>query len=124
MVVKPQQLFQSHVVMRADLSRMHHCLVFSFRCCSSCCTSCNQVIMMWNLYALLHVGLLFQVKKDPQNVIDLINEEETQFLKTLTRGRNLLNRTIMKLGDSKTLPGIASHLFVACCTCVNWVRKL
>lgn len=46
-----------------------------------------------------------EVKKDPQNVIDLIIEEETQFLKTLTRGRNLLNRTIMKLGNSKTLPG-------------------
>lgn len=80
--------------------------------------------MMWNRYAVLHVGLLFQVKKDPQNVIDLINEEETQFLKTLTRGRNLLNRTIMKLGNSKTLPGIASHLFVAGSKCVNWVRKL
>ncbi|PNF13709.1 hypothetical protein B7P43_G15039 [Cryptotermes secundus] len=46
-----------------------------------------------------------EVKKDPQSVIDLINEEETQFLKTLTRGHNLLNRTIMKLGNSKTLPG-------------------
>lgn len=46
-----------------------------------------------------------EVKKDPQNIVDLINEEETQFLKTLTRGRNLLNRTIMKLGNSKTLPG-------------------
>jgi len=80
--------------------------------------------MMWNRCFLLHVGLLLQVKKDPQNVIDLINEEETQFLKTLTRGRNLLNRTIMKLGNSKTLPGIASYLFVAGCKCVNWVRKL
>jgi alanyl-tRNA synthetase len=53
-----------------------------------------------------------QVKKDPQSVIDLINEEETQFLKTLNRGRNLLNRTIMKLGNSKTLPGIALHLLL------------
>lgn len=124
MDVQPQQLFQSHVVMYVSLSGMHHCLVFSFRRCGSCCTSCNQVIMMWNHYALLHVGLLFQVKKDPQNVIDLINEEETQFLKTLTRGRNLLNRTIMKLGNSKTLPGIASHLFVAGSKFVNRVRKL
>jgi alanyl-tRNA synthetase len=60
---------------------------------------------MWKRYFLIIVGLLLQVKKDPQNVIDLINEEETQFLKTLTRGRNLLNRTITKLGNSKTLPG-------------------
>lgn len=46
-----------------------------------------------------------EVRKDPQSIIDIINEEEQQFLKTLSRGRNLLNRTIGKLGDSKTLPG-------------------
>lgn len=46
-----------------------------------------------------------EVTKDPQQVIDVINEEEQQFLKTLVRGRNLLNRTITKLGDSKILPG-------------------
>lgn len=46
-----------------------------------------------------------EVKKDPQYIIDVINEEEQQFLKTLTRGRNLLNRTISKLGDSKLIPG-------------------
>lgn len=46
-----------------------------------------------------------EVKKDPQGVVDVINEEEEQFLKTLSRGRNLLNRTIAKLGDSSTLPG-------------------
>lgn len=45
------------------------------------------------------------MKKDPQNIIDIINEEETQFLKTLSRGRNLLNRTIAKLESSNTLPG-------------------
>lgn len=33
-----------------------------------------------------------EVKKDPQSIIDTINEEEAQFLKTLSRGRNLLNR--------------------------------
>lgn len=46
-----------------------------------------------------------EVKKDPQNIIDTINEEEEQFLKTLNRGRNLLNRTIAKLGESKEIPG-------------------
>lgn len=46
-----------------------------------------------------------EVSKDPQNVIDTINEEEEQFLKTLNRGRNLLNRTIAKLGESKEIPG-------------------
>lgn len=46
-----------------------------------------------------------EVRKDPQHVIDIINEEEQQFLKTLVRGRNLLNRTIAKLGDLKQIPG-------------------
>ncbi|KAI4497616.1 hypothetical protein M0802_007386 [Mischocyttarus mexicanus] len=46
-----------------------------------------------------------EVKKDPQSIIDIINEEETQFLKTLSRGRNLLNRAISKLESSKVVPG-------------------
>lgn len=38
--------------------------------------------------------------------MDIINEEEEQFLKTLSRGRRVLERTITKLGSSsKTLPG-------------------
>lgn len=37
--------------------------------------------------------------------MDIINEEEEQFLRTLSRGRSLFNRTITKLGNSKTLPG-------------------
>jgi alanyl-tRNA synthetase len=44
--------------------------------------------------------------KDPQSVKDVINEEEAQFLKTLNRGKSLLERTVAKLGpDEKTLPG-------------------
>ncbi|XP_045770045.1 alanine--tRNA ligase, cytoplasmic [Maniola jurtina] len=46
-----------------------------------------------------------EITKDPESIIQIINDEEVQFLKTLTRGRNLLNRTIEKLGDSKTVPG-------------------
>uniref|UniRef100_A0A2M4BC94 Alanine--tRNA ligase n=1 Tax=Anopheles marajoara TaxID=58244 RepID=A0A2M4BC94_9DIPT len=46
-----------------------------------------------------------EVRKDPQHIKNVIGEEEQQFLKTLTRGRNLLNRTIAKLGDSKVIPG-------------------
>lgn len=46
-----------------------------------------------------------ELKKDPQHTMDIINEEEQQFLKTLSRGRNLLNRTIERLKDSKVLPG-------------------
>ncbi|XP_013109973.1 alanine--tRNA ligase, cytoplasmic [Stomoxys calcitrans] len=46
-----------------------------------------------------------EVKRDPQHIIDIINEEEQQFLKTLTRGRNLFNRTIAKLSNDKLIPG-------------------
>lgn len=42
---------------------------------------------------------IFQIK-------DIINEEESQFLKTLTRGRRLLERTIGKLGETTSLPGM------------------
>ncbi|KAF7994135.1 hypothetical protein HCN44_011404 [Aphidius gifuensis] len=54
-----------------------------------------------------------ELKKDPQSIIDIINEEETQFLKTLTRGRNLLDRTISKLdNNTKIIPGeIAWRLY-------------
>ncbi|XP_057327123.1 alanine--tRNA ligase, cytoplasmic [Microplitis mediator] len=46
-----------------------------------------------------------ELKKDSQSIIDIINEEETQFLKTLSRGRNLLDRTIAKLENAKVVPG-------------------
>lgn len=38
-------------------------------------------------------------------VKDIINEEEVQFLKTLSRGRRILDRKIQSLGDCKTIPG-------------------
>lgn len=38
-------------------------------------------------------------------VKDVINEEEAQFLKTLSRGRRILDRKIMSLGDCKIIPG-------------------
>lgn len=40
-------------------------------------------------------------------VKDIINEEEVQFLKTLSRGRRILDRKIQSLGDCKTIPGEA-----------------
>jgi|UniRef100_A0A2S2QY24 alanyl-tRNA synthetase len=45
-----------------------------------------------------------EIIKDPQQLIEIINEEEEQFLRTLSRGRNLLNRTILKL-TNKVIPG-------------------
>ncbi len=47
-----------------------------------------------------------EVSRDPQTIKDVINEEEAQFLKTLTRGKKLLDRTIAKLPEgTKVLPG-------------------
>ena len=46
-----------------------------------------------------------ELRKDPQIVKDVINEEEEQFLRTLTRGQRLLDKTITSLGDTKTFPG-------------------
>jgi len=45
-----------------------------------------------------------ELKKDPQMVIDIINEEEKQFLKTLSRGKRLFERTVRNL-DSSVIPG-------------------
>lgn len=56
-----------------------------------------------------------ELKKDPDTVKDIINEEEDQFLKTLSRGRRILDRKIQSLGDSKIIPGKA----VACV----WVQQ-
>ncbi|XP_041454380.1 LOW QUALITY PROTEIN: alanine--tRNA ligase, cytoplasmic-like [Lytechinus variegatus] len=52
-----------------------------------------------------------EVMKDPQMVMDVLNEEEAQFLKTLNRGRRVLEKTISRLGpDCKVLPGQAAWL--------------
>lgn len=48
-----------------------------------------------------------ELRKDPDMVKDIINEEEAQFLKTLSRGRRILDRKIQSLGDSTTIPGKA-----------------
>ena len=37
--------------------------------------------------------------------MDIINEEELQFLKTLSRGKRLFVRTVSKL-ESKVIPGV------------------
>lgn len=50
-------------------------------------------------------GTFPEVAKDPQMIKDIINEEESQFLKTLSRGQRMLQRTMSKLADEKFLPG-------------------
>ncbi|XP_076061045.1 alanine--tRNA ligase, cytoplasmic [Oratosquilla oratoria] len=46
-----------------------------------------------------------EVTKDPEFIKSVINEEETQFLKTLERGRKLLERTISRLDGTTVIPG-------------------
>ena len=60
------------------------------------------------LFVIFWQGDAFpEVRKDPDHVKDIINEEEAQFLKTLNRGRRVLERTIKKLDAGATkVPGI------------------
>ncbi|KAJ1369781.1 Alanine--tRNA ligase, cytoplasmic [Parelaphostrongylus tenuis] len=47
-----------------------------------------------------------ELHNDPETVQDIINDEETQFLKTLSRGRVLFQRAVSQLTDNeKTFPG-------------------
>ncbi|XP_003225388.1 alanine--tRNA ligase, cytoplasmic [Anolis carolinensis] len=55
-------------------------------------------------------GAFPELKKDPEMVKDIINEEEVQFLKTLNRGRRILDRKIQSLGDNKVIPGDTAWL--------------
>ena len=52
----------------------------------------SQSIISTISTCLYSISLKIQVKKDPGTVKDIINEEETQFLKTLNRGQKLLER--------------------------------
>uniref|UniRef100_H2Y7J6 Alanine--tRNA ligase n=1 Tax=Ciona savignyi TaxID=51511 RepID=H2Y7J6_CIOSA len=52
-----------------------------------------------------------EICRDPQQVIDIIDEEEEQFLKTLNRGQKILNQKIKNLGsNSKVFPGETAWL--------------
>ncbi|XP_046842185.1 alanine--tRNA ligase, cytoplasmic-like isoform X2 [Xenia sp. Carnegie-2017] len=46
-----------------------------------------------------------EITKNPQQAVKIINEEEEQFLKTLSRGRRLFNRTADKHQNDKIIPG-------------------
>eukprot|EP00795_Rhopilema_esculentum_P001457 gene1457-15882_t len=52
-----------------------------------------------------------EVSKDPQDVKDIINEEETQFLKTLSRGRRLFNRAADKAVGNAIAGDLAWRLY-------------
>ncbi len=48
-----------------------------------------------------------EVRRDPELIKDIINLEEALFLRTLKRGRRILDRELKKLGegDKPCLPG-------------------
>ncbi|XP_014661746.1 PREDICTED: alanine--tRNA ligase, cytoplasmic-like [Priapulus caudatus] len=47
-----------------------------------------------------------ELSRDPEAIKDVINDEETQFLKTLARGEKMFYRTVARLGnDASVLPG-------------------
>ena len=63
---------------------------------------------MDGLWMCFSLRTILYPKIQTQTIKDVINEEEAQFLKTLTRGRRLLDRTIAKLPEgTKVLPGKA-----------------
>lgn len=49
--------------------------------------------------------------KDPEMIKDIINEEELQFLKTLSRGRRLFNRAAEKASDNIIAGDVAWRLY-------------
>jgi len=51
------------------------------------------------------------LNKDPQNIKDIINEEEVQFLKTLNRGRKLFNRAADKTENNQIDGNVAWRLY-------------
>ncbi|KAM3720657.1 Alanine--tRNA ligase, cytoplasmic [Dirofilaria immitis] len=46
-----------------------------------------------------------ELRKDPETVMDIINDEEKQFLKTLNRGRTLFQKAVAGLQGQNILPG-------------------
>nr|XP_039260162.1 alanine--tRNA ligase, cytoplasmic-like [Styela clava] len=64
-----------------------------------------------NVVVLILGDAFPEIAKDPQSIIDIINEEEEQFLKTLTRGHRILTRKVNNLPDGgKVLPGDVAWL--------------
>lgn len=56
-------------------------------------------------------GAFPNLLKDPEMIKDIINEEEVQFLKTLTRGRKLFNRAAEKATDNTIAGDVAWRLY-------------
>ncbi|XP_033115331.1 alanine--tRNA ligase, cytoplasmic-like isoform X2 [Anneissia japonica] len=50
-------------------------------------------------------GAFPELTKNPEIVMQIINQEEQQFLKTLEKGKRFLQKHISKLGSQKTLSG-------------------
>ncbi|KRX52310.1 Alanine--tRNA ligase, cytoplasmic [Trichinella sp. T9] len=49
-----------------------------------------------------------ELKEDPNSVMEIINEEESLFLKTLSRGSRVLRQEIEKASKDKLIPGVVA----------------
>ena len=59
------------------------------------------------LYFLLQGKTFPEITKDPETAMEIINDEEKQFLKTLSRGKVLFQKSINQLPkDAKVFPGM------------------
>lgn len=62
----------------------------------------NCCVNVWApLMGSIQGGTFPELHKDPQTVMDIINDEEAQFLKTLSRGRNLFEKSVKQLPEVK-----------------------
>lgn len=68
------------------------------------------------LYYLLKTFIFFQIK-------EIINEEEAQFLKTLSRGRRLFNREADKATDKK-ISGMQFNFIIVCKRMINLTETI
>uniref|UniRef100_A0A8C8MGQ8 alanine--tRNA ligase n=1 Tax=Oncorhynchus tshawytscha TaxID=74940 RepID=A0A8C8MGQ8_ONCTS len=75
-----------------------------FNCLALCCSHEKLGAQRGFFATLVDAVVESLLKKDHDMVKDNVNEEEEQFLKTLSRGRKILDRKIQSLGESKTIP--------------------
>jgi alanyl-tRNA synthetase len=70
--------------------------------------STTNDVVLFSFQIQVQICFLEWITANVQTVKDLINKEENRFLKTLIHGRKMLDQGITNLGNSKTLPGVAS----------------
>ena len=58
------------------------------------------------MFVLLPQGDAYpELAKNPQQIMDVINEEEDRFMRTLVQGNRYLRKRLAKMGTSRVIPG-------------------